>query len=61
MSDAREWLLSLKGPDLESINVLSDDFTRPRLFITENDELILTLRGIGLSEQQGMELISLRA
>lgn len=61
MSEAREWLFSLKGPDLDSINVLSDDFTRPRLFITENDELILTLRGIGFGEQQGMELISLRA
>lgn len=64
IDNARNWLVENKHLDLQSIDALCNELTRPRLFINMDEALILTLRASGQSlaghSLQNKETLSLR-
>ncbi|MCR8923916.1 hypothetical protein NO559_14125 [Dasania sp. GY-MA-18] len=61
LEDARQWLKDQLKTDSHSLNALCDELTRPRVFVNDTEQLILTLRSIDYKNENEAEFPSLRA
>ncbi|WP_339672377.1 CorA family divalent cation transporter [Dasania marina] len=60
LEDARQWLKDQLKTDSHSLNALCDELTRPRVFVNDSDQLLLTLRSIDYKDENEAEFPSLR-
>ncbi len=58
--DAKTWLTSHANPDEETVNLLCDELTRPRVIVNGSDDVITTIRVPYIDDEQSVKFASLR-
>lgn len=60
LAAAGEWLSRVDHADEQTIAALCDELTRPRVFVNQHDEVIVTLRAMRTAQEGNLATLSVR-